>query len=159
MDTASNNGHDFDLLLTRVVNVPRQLLWRGWTEAELLKRWFAPLPWTTPECTVDLRPGGLFRTVMRSPERQDYVNDGCYLAVENNSRLVWTDTLAAGFRPSVKPFFTAVLTFEDAGSGTRYTARALHKDEADRQTHEDMGFHTGWAQSLDQLVTLAHELK
>ncbi len=91
---------------------------------------------------------------MRSPEGQDFPNVGCFLEIVENERVVWTDALAPGYRPSLKPFFTAIITLEDHGGGTRYTARALHKDEADRQTHDDMGFQAGWSQCLDQLLAL-----
>ncbi len=57
-----------DLCFTRVVQVPRAMVWRAWTEPELLKPWFCPLPWKTIDCEIDLRPGGMFRTTMQSPE-------------------------------------------------------------------------------------------
>jgi uncharacterized protein YndB with AHSA1/START domain len=148
-----------DLVLTRDVDVPRAGLWRGWTEPELLKRWFTPPPFTTVECELDLRPGGLFRTVMRSPEGELFPNVGCFLEVVPRSRLVFTDALGPDFRPTEQPFFTAVITFEDAPGGTRYTAIARHKDEADRQKHAEMGFTDGWGMALDQLVDLARELE
>jgi uncharacterized protein YndB with AHSA1/START domain len=143
-----------DLVLERFVDIPRELVWRAWTETEHLKKWFAPAPWTTVDCEVDLRPGGLFRTVMRSPEGEDFPNVGCYLEVVEHERLTWTDALGPGYRPALKPFFTAIITLEDHAGGTKYTARALHKDDADRKTHEDMGFHDGWSQCLDQLIAL-----
>jgi len=87
-----------DLVLERVVDVPRELVWRAWTEPEHLKKWFTPVPWQTVDCEIDLRPGGIFRTVMRSPEGQEYPNLGCYLEVARNERLSWTNALEAGFR-------------------------------------------------------------
>lgn len=56
-----------DLVLERVVDVPRELVWKARTTPEHLKKWFTPAPWTTVDCEIDLRPGGIFRTVMRSP--------------------------------------------------------------------------------------------
>jgi uncharacterized protein YndB with AHSA1/START domain len=150
-----------DLVLERVVDVPRELVWRAWTEPEHIKKWFTPVPWQTVDCEIDLRPGGIFRTVMRSPEGQDYPNVGCYLDVVRNERLVWTNALEAGFRPATRTpdpatcgefFFTAFITLEPHGKGTRYTALVLHKDEPGRKQHEDMGFHDGWGKALDQLV-------
>jgi uncharacterized protein YndB with AHSA1/START domain len=151
-----SNQHDprLDLVLERFVDIPRELVWKAWTEPEHLRKWFAPAPWTTVDCEVDLRPGGLFRTVMRSPEGEDFPNVGCFLEVVENERLTWTDALLPGYRPSLKPFFTAIITLEGEAGGTKYTARALHKDDADRKTHEDMGFHDGWSQCLDQLVAV-----
>jgi uncharacterized protein YndB with AHSA1/START domain len=72
---------ELDLVLERVVDVPPALVWRAWTEPERLKRWFTPKPWQTVECEIDLRPGGIFRTTMRSPEGEDTPHVGCYLEV------------------------------------------------------------------------------
>jgi uncharacterized protein YndB with AHSA1/START domain len=141
-----------DLVLERVVDVPRELVWRAWTTPEHLLPWFCPKPWTTIDCEIDLRPGGIFRTVMRSPEGQEFPNVGCYLEVVPNERLVWTDALLPGYRPSENPFMTAVLTLEPSGKGTRYVATAIHRDEAGRKKHEEMGFQEGWGTVIDQLV-------
>ena len=89
---------------------------------------------------------------MRSPEGEDFSNVGCYLEVVQNERLVFTDALLPGYRPSENPFFTGILMLEPQGSGTRYTAIAVHRDEAGRKQHEEMGFHEGWATALDQLI-------
>lgn len=141
-----------DLVLERVVDVPRELVWKAWTTPEHLRHWFCPKPWTTTDCEIDLRPGGIFRTVMRSPEGQEFPNLGCYLEVVPNERLVFTDALLPGYRPSPEPFFTAVLMLEPSGTGTRYVATAIHRDEAGRKKHEEMGFHDGWGTVVSQMV-------
>ena len=144
-----------DLVLERVVAVPRELVWRAWTNPADIVQWFTPAPWKTVHCEIDLRPGGKFNTIMLSPEGQEFPNVGCILEVVPNSRLVFTDTLLPGFRPSEKPFFTAIISLETHGSGTRYTAIARHGDAANRIKHEEMGFHGGWSSALDQLVAHA----
>lgn len=158
---SANAKHELDLVLTRVVKVPRTVVWRAWTEPEHMVKWFTPAPWQTVSCEVDLKLGGLFRTVMRSPDGKD-TNEpaGCFLEIVPPQKLVWTTVLGPGFRPVAKPFlpFTAILTFEDVPGGTRYTARVLHKDEADRQRHADMGFEAGWGKALDQLVAIADQI-
>ncbi len=141
-----------DLVLERVVDVPPHLVWAAWTQPEHLMKWFCPAPWTVSECQIDLRPGGIFRTVMRSPEGEEHPNVGCYLEVVPNTRLMWTDALLPGYRPAENPFMTGIVLLEPAGSGTRYTAIAVHKDEAVRKQHETMGFYEGWGKALDQLV-------
>jgi uncharacterized protein YndB with AHSA1/START domain len=154
---------DLDLVFERTVDVPQPLVWRAWTKPALVMQWFTPAPWTTVDCEIDLRPGGLFRTVMRSPEGQDHENIGCFLDIVAPRRLVWTDMLGPGYRPrggglnekTNCGFFTAFLLFEPAGNGTRYVARVLHGTAADRKRHEDMGFHAGWGAALDQLVAMA----
>ena len=133
-----------DLVLTRLIPVPRRALWRAWTEPDLLKRWFAPAPYTTPVAELDVRPGGSNHIVMRSPEGQDLPNRGVYLEVVPDTRLVVTDAYSAAWIPSDKPFLTVILTFADEAGGTRYTARARHWTLEDRERHEAMGFAQGW---------------
>lgn len=89
---------------------------------------------------------------MNGPEGQAFPNIGCYLEIVPNERLVWTDALLPGYRPAEKPFMTAILELEAKGGGTRYIATAIHRDEASRKQHEDMGFAQGWSKALDQLV-------
>jgi uncharacterized protein YndB with AHSA1/START domain len=155
---------ELDLYFERHVEVPKHLVWRAWTTPEHLLQWFTPAPWTTVGCEIDLRPGGRFHTVMRSPEGEEYPNDGCYLEVIENRRLTWTSALEPGFRPpparSGEPApgdfpFTAVISLEDApGGGTRYAALVMHASQGDRKTHEAMGFEHGWGTALDQLVAM-----
>lgn len=147
-----------ELVLTRLIDAPREKLYRAFTEAELLKQWFAPLPWTITEAELDVRPGGVNRFVMRSPEGELYPNQGVYLEVVPNEKLVLTDAYTEAWKPSDKPFMTAVLTFEDEDGRTRYTARARHWSTADKEAHEKMGFHEGWGRCADQLAALVARL-
>ena len=147
-----------DLVLARVIDVPPELVWAAWTRPEHLSRWFTPAPWSVADCEIDLRPGGLFRTVMRSPAGQDFPNVGCYLEIVPNRRLVWTDLLLPGYRPAEQGLLTAIVTLEPQGDGTRYTAIAMHRDEAGRKQHEAMGFREGWGKALDQLVAYARTM-
>jgi uncharacterized protein YndB with AHSA1/START domain len=149
---------NLDLVLERVVDVRPELVWRAWTEPEQVKRWFAPAPWTTVACEIDLQPGRIFSTTMRSPDGDEFPNSGCYLQIHENRKLMWTDALHAGYRPSGNPFMTATVLLAPEGSGTRYTAIATHADIEARQRHEKMGFHEGWATALEQLVVVAREL-
>jgi uncharacterized protein YndB with AHSA1/START domain len=149
-----------DLVLEREIDVPPELVWKAWTTPELLKQWFTPKPFETAECEVDLRPGGAFRTVMRSPHGDEFDNVGCYLEIVENEKLSWTSVLGPDFRPiAAEPGelqMTAVVELAPNGSGgTRYRALAIHSNDGDRQRHEEMGFQEGWGAALDQLVELA----
>lgn len=144
-----------DLVLERHADVPPSTIWKAWTEPEHLKQWFTPKPWTTPECDIDLRPGGKFRTLMRGPEGEEFDNTGCYLQVVKGEKLVWTTTLVEGFRPSSGEeafHFTAVVTLTPNGSGTDYRVVLMHSDEEGAKKHSDMGFHDGWGTAFDQLI-------
>ena len=150
-----------DLSFERIVDVPRELVWMAWTTPDYIKKWFTPAPWQTVDCEIDLRPGGIFRTVMRSPEGKDFPNLGCYLEVIENEKLVWTAALKPGYRPQNPPgalLFTAVILLEPHGVGTKYTAIAIHGDEESTKKHADMGFYDGWGKTLDQLVALAKKM-
>lgn len=148
-----------ELVLTRIIDAPPSKVYRCWTEPELLKQWFAPRPWTTPDAKMDVRPGGASVVTMRSPEGQDMPNPGVYLAVEKDKRIVFTDAFSADWRPAGQPFMVAEITFEDAGGGkTKYTARAMHWNEETKQQHEKMGFHEGWGQCATQLEEVAKTL-
>lgn len=148
-----------ELVLSRIINAPREKVYRAWTEPELLKQWFAPLPYTTPVAELDVRPGGSCLVVMRDPQGNDMSNPGIYLEVVKNERLVFTDAYTKAWEPSDKPFMTAIITFEDAGGGkTKYTATVRHWSVADREAHEKMGFHEGWGICTDQLEALAAKL-
>jgi uncharacterized protein YndB with AHSA1/START domain len=142
-----------DLILERTVETSPAKVWAAWTQPEHVKKWFCPAPWTTVGCEIDLRPGGRFFTVMRSPEGQEFPNDGCYLEVVPEKKLVFTSAMAAGYRPVKTDLpFTAMILLEPHNGGTRYTAIVLHGDEENRAKHEAMGFHGGWSAALDQLV-------
>ena len=153
-----NDGH-LDLTIERTIDAPVSLIWKVWTDPAHLKKWWAPRPWTTVDCTLNLRPGGRFRTVMRSPEGQDFPYDGCYLELVENRKLAFTNALDPGYRPALDPFFSAILTLTENAGKTHYAVRVLHRDEAGKKKHEDMGFHFGWNQCLDQLVELVGAMR
>lgn len=164
MEPTYQPNAQLDLRFTRMVDVPKALIWRAWTEPALLKPWFCPMPWKTIDCEIDLRPGGIFRTTMQSPEGKEFPGTGCYLELIPNEKLVWTNALSPGYRPSLVTetcgsedtgfLFTAMIELADHAGGTRYSATVLHADVAGCQKHAAMGFESGWGTALDQLVAM-----
>lgn len=146
------------LVLERLLDAPVAKLWRCWTQAPLLKQWFCPHPWSVARAELDVRPGGQSRIVMLSPEGNEFPSHGLYLEVVPERKLVFTDAFTAAWEPSEKAFMVAEVTFEPAGEKTRYVAIARHWSAADRATHEQMGFHSGWGAAADQLEALARSL-
>ncbi len=154
---ASSPLSDRELIITRVIDAPREKVYRAWTDPERLKQWFAPKPWTTPVVETDVRAGGSSFIVMRGPDGHEFPNRGVYLEVVENERLVFTDAYTRAWEPSTKPFMTVIVTLDDLGGRTRYTARVLHWSAEDRDKHAKMGFHQGWNQCADQLANLVEQ--
>lgn len=151
----TNTLADRELVLTRVIDAPREKIFRAWTDSEILKQWFAPKPYSTPVAKLDVRTGGSNVIVMHDPQGNDFPNRGVYLEVIPNERLVFTDAYTQAWEPSAKPFMTVTISLEDTGAGkTKYTALVRHWSVEDKQTHEKMGFHQGWGICTDQLEAI-----
>lgn len=153
MTAPTPSSSERELVLIRDIAATPERLYRAWTTQ--LSMWWGPHGMTTPFCEMDLRPGGIFRTIMRAPDGTEYPTKGVFLEVVPNERIVFTDAFGPGWEPSTDIFFTAITTFVPLPDGrTRYTARALHWTIENRQRHEKMGFYAGWGESLDRLEAL-----
>lgn len=156
--TSAEPASDRELVLNRLIDVPRVNIWRCWTEPDLLKQWFCPKPYSVSHAELDVRPGGAGIIVMRTPEGEEMPTRGVYLEVVPGEKLVLTDAYSEAWMPSEKPFMTTIVTFADEAGGTRYTATVRHWSVEDREAHEKMGFHEGWGVATDQLTELARSL-
>ena len=150
----TTTSSDRELVISRIIDAPRERVFKAWTDPEFIKQWFAPLPYTTPVAELDVRPGGANLIIMRDPMGNEFPNRGVYLEGVKNERLVITDAYTNEWKPSEKPFMTVIAKFENEGGKTKYAARVLHWTVADREAHEEMGFHQGWGQCADQLAAL-----
>jgi uncharacterized protein YndB with AHSA1/START domain len=145
-----------ELSLTRLIDATPEQCFRAWIAR--LPDWWGPDGATTPLCDLELRPGGLMRTVMRGPDGNEYDMRGVFLEIDPPRRIVTTDAYAPGWQPTGKPFMTALASFVPEGGGTRFTATARHWTEEDKAAHEAMGFHQGWGQSADRFVAAAQAI-
>lgn len=146
---------ELDLTVSRVIKAPRSAVWRAWTDPASFEQWWVPAPEICRVVDMDLRPGGSFRTEIS----QDGVEfgpqvTGCFLAVDELELIVFTDALTGGWRPAEAPFVTAVMTMVDHPEGTEYSATAMHRNVADRDRHEELGFHDGWGTVTRQFAEL-----
>src|SRR5882724_10217009 len=145
-------GSNQELVLTRVFDAPRAVVFKAWTDAEQLKRWWGPKDFTNPVCEVDARPGGPIRIHMRAPDGVVYPMTGVYREVAPPERLVFT---SAALDEKGNPMFEVLntMTLSEEGGKTKLTLQAsvLKVVAADAGRYL-AGMEQGWSQSLDRLA-------
>lgn len=149
---------ELDLILVREVNAPREIIFECWTSEKHLPHFFVPKPHKVTACHLDPRVGGAFNTTF-DVDGNIMHNNGVYLEVVPNEKLVFTDAYTVGWKPAAEPFMTAMLFLEDLGGGrTKYTAIARHRNADTAKQHAAMGFHDGWGTVVTQLEAYAQSL-
>ena len=148
-----------EVLLTRVFDAPRELVWRAWTDPQHFKQWWGPKDYTCPFCEMELRVGGKYLNCMRSPEGKEYWGTGVFLEIVPMERLVFTDSFADekgnvvppthyGFGADFPQEMLVTVTFEEQGGKTKMTLRhAGILSGPDRD-----GTQQGWSESFDKLA-------
>ncbi|TWF54659.1 SRPBCC family protein [Neorhizobium alkalisoli] len=150
------NGAKYKLQIVRELDAPAEKLYKAWTTGERMGEWFCPAPWKVTEAKLELFAGGSNHILMEGPNGEKVPNQGVYLELVENKKIVFTDAFTSAWVPSEKPFMVGVIEFEDLGGGrTRYTASALHWTEEDMNMHQQMGFEEGWGIVADQLAEVA----
>lgn len=146
---------DLDLTTARIIKAPRSLVWNAWADPEKFAQWWIPAPTRCKVVDMDLRPGGSFVTRM-SENGGEFVPHvtACFLEIVEGERIVFTNALTGGWRPAERAFITAIITLKDHPDGTEYMAYVMHKSRADRDKHEELGFHDGWGTVVAQLAAL-----
>lgn len=156
--TSTIDRDDHDLTIARVIRAPRAAVWRAWTDPRAFERWWMPAPYSCRVIEMKIAPGGAFVTQMSEDGRSFTPHlDACFLAVEEGARIVFTNTMSAGWRPAARVYpvpMTAIITLSDHPDGTEYAARVLHGTPDDRATHAEMGFYDGWGTTIGQLAAL-----
>ncbi|HEY1759569.1 MAG TPA: SRPBCC domain-containing protein [Bryobacteraceae bacterium] len=148
---AEMNSGDKELVITRIFDAPREVVFKAWTDPERLKRWWGPKNFTNPVCEVDVRPGGAMRIDMRGPDGKLYPMTGIYHEIVEPDRLIFT---ASALDANRDPLFEqmTIVTFEDQGGKTKLTVHAsFSKVRAEAAPHL-AGAETGWNMSLDRLA-------
>ena len=155
IDLSHSARPELDLTISRIIKAPRRLVWKAWTDPASFEQWWIPAPARCQVMQMDLRPGGAFITRM-SEDGGDFTPhlNACFLAVDPEECIVFTNALVSGWRPAEQPFMTAIITLRDHPQGTDYTAHVMHKNGADREMHAEMGFQDGWGTVAEQLAAL-----
>jgi uncharacterized protein YndB with AHSA1/START domain len=155
--TPSSNP-DRDLTISRVIKAPRSAIWKAWSDPARFEQSWIPAPLKCRVVEMELRPGGAFLTQM-SENEIDFTPhmSACFLAVDDLERIVFSNALVGGWRPAEQQYptaITAIITLRDHPAGTDYVAHVMHKNDADRDTHKEMGFYDGWGTVAEQLAKL-----
>ncbi|MGH7719513.1 MAG: SRPBCC domain-containing protein [Gemmatimonadaceae bacterium] len=143
--SASTRGSDArELVITRVFDAPRDLVWKAWTERDRAIQWWGPKDFTVPLLELDPRPGGAWRAVMRSPEGQEYPQHGVFKEIVPPERLVFT-LIWDNDGPGSEMLVT--ITFVERGGKTEMTFRKGPFTSTEWQKGEE----EGWNEAFDRL--------
>jgi uncharacterized protein YndB with AHSA1/START domain len=143
---------DREIVLTRVFDAPRRLVWDAFTKPELLKRWFGPRGWSLVVCEVDLRVGGGFRFVLHGPDGKAMGMRGSYREIVPPEHSVHMESYDDYPGESQ---VTAV--FVEEGGKTTLTATVLYPSKEIRDIVIQTGMEHGAAESYDKLAELLAE--
>src|SRR5882724_360388 len=136
-----------ELVITRVFDAPRALVFRAWTEPDRAARWWGPQGFTTLHCAMEVRTGGAFRICQRSPDGTEYWKQGVYREVAEPERLVFTFAWEdAEGKPGHETVVT--VTFAEFGGKTKLTLhQAVFETVSARDSHQ-----SGWTSTLERLA-------
>jgi uncharacterized protein YndB with AHSA1/START domain len=140
-----------ELVLTRVFDAPRALVYKMWTDPEHLARWWGPHKFTTPVCELDVRPGGVSRIHMRGPDGTIYPMTSVYQEVVNDQRLVCR---SSPLDEQGQPLFEVehTVTFVEQDGRTTLTLHVRVVKATDKAAPYLAGMKAGWTQSLERLA-------
>jgi len=114
-----------EIVITRLFNAPRDLVFAAWTDPAHIGRWFGPNGFTITMHEMDVRPGGHWRFIMHGPDGTDYLNENQYLEIVKPERLVYLH--------GPVPKFQATVTFENENGKTRLTMRTTFATAEERE--------------------------
>lgn len=153
-----------DIVITRIFDAPRELVWKAWADPVYFMRWWGPKHFTSPACKMDFRVGGTYLFCMRSPDGQDFWSTGEYREIVPLERIVFTDSFADeqgkvvpatyyGMGEDFPQELVVTVTFENLNGKTRMTV--IHQGIPAGE-HRD-GALQGWNESFDKLAASLNE--
>ncbi len=141
---------DRELTLTRMLDAPRELVFRMWTDPQHVAKWWGPTGFTNPVCEMDVRPGGALRIVMRAPDGTDYPMIGTFREIRAPERLVFTNSAVDGQGNPLLDGLT-IVTFTDHGGKTELTVQTRAVALVPLAARMLEGMDAEWSQTLDRL--------
>ncbi|MBD1875555.1 SRPBCC domain-containing protein [Nodosilinea sp. FACHB-131] len=154
--STSTPQSDREIVITRLFNAPRDLVWQAWTDPAHIAQWWGPEGFTTRVEEMDLRPGGQSRYVMVGPDGTEYPVQGVFREVVPPERIVTTDEFGEGYEEitdiDLPQGMVITILFEDLGDQTKLALHISHPTAEERRKHEEMGVVAGWNSTLDCLA-------
>jgi uncharacterized protein YndB with AHSA1/START domain len=148
-DSQATETSDREIVITRVFDAPRELVFEAWTDPEQVVQWWGPRGFTTTIHGMEVRPGGVWRFVMHGPDGTDYDNKVVFVEVVKPERLVYNR--GGGEESDLREFHVTV-TFDEEGGKTRLTMRMVFESAEYRaRMVEEVGAMEGANQTLDRL--------
>jgi uncharacterized protein YndB with AHSA1/START domain len=147
-----------ELMLTRLIDAPRELVFRVWTEPKHMAQWWGPYGFTNPVCKMDVRPGGKLYIVMRHESGFEHPMPGRFVEVVPQERLVF-DNQAMDAEGSILLKGTIIVTFEDEGGKTKLTVHARATGLVPESVQMIGGMEQGWTESLERLESYVEKAK
>jgi uncharacterized protein YndB with AHSA1/START domain len=147
----SSPAMERELVLSRILNAPRSLVFKAWTDAKQLAQWWGPTGFTNPVCELDLKINGEIRIDMRAPNGVVYPMSGAYREIVPPERLVFT---SAALDATGKPMFENLntITFEEfEGNKTVVTVKVRVLWETPEAGRHLDGMAQGWTLTIDRL--------
>jgi uncharacterized protein YndB with AHSA1/START domain len=143
-----------ELTLTRVFDAPRELVFKAWTNPELMARWFGPHIFTIPVCQLDVRPGGAILIHMRGPDGVDYPLTGIFHEIVQPERIVFSSSavMDESGKPQLETLST--VTFAEENGKTKMTLHVLVVKASPLAEGPLSGMAEGWTQSLEKLTDM-----
>lgn len=141
-----------ELVITRIFDAPREMVFRAWTEVEQLAQWWGPEGFTNPACQIDVRPGGVIYIEMRGPDGTTYPMGGTFHEVVPPERLVFTSTALVDDSGNPQLVNLNTITFEEHNGKTKLTVHVRVMKATPAAAPALAGMDMGWNQSLDRLA-------
>jgi uncharacterized protein YndB with AHSA1/START domain len=152
---SEENTSDREIVVTRIINAPRALVWEAWTDPDQIAKWWGPEGFTTTIEEMDVRPGGVWKHVMHGPDGFDYINKSVFTEVVKPERIAFTHEGKGGRKGESFAAFEATWTFESLGNKTGVTIRMVFPSAADRDlVVKEYGAVEGAEQTLVRLEVL-----
>ncbi len=154
----ASSTHEELIVMTRMFDAPREVVWSALVDPKHVAKWYGGHGFTNPVCEMDVRPGGIWRHVMRTPNGDEYELEFVFVEVKRPEKLVWQDANYGKSRPGGPPSSIMTVTLEEAGKQTKWTLVTRFNTIAERELAMEMGFTSTLAEGTEKFNDIVKSL-